>query len=573
MFEAILEPFDYLNDDIFQDQHPLSFKAKSDPDSMYYHQAMKQPDKDKFIEAIEKELHSHFKDKNYELFPKGKLPKDALVLPHVWQLRRKRVTKTGEISKWKARVCIDGSKQKQGIHYEETYAPVVSWGATRFFLILATINNWNTRQLDFVMAFTQADVERDLYMELPKNFSMPGTKITHADKDKYVLKLVKNLYGQKQAGKVWYDHLKKKLIELNFIQSKLDDCVFYYRTTIFLVYTDDTILIGPNTKEIEKIIKMLSKNFKIEDQGNLNDYLGVHIERKEDGTLEMTQPTLILSILKDVGLWENGGKNKATSRTTPAYSTTILTIDQEGEDFNDKDFNYRQVIGKLLYLEKSTRPDIACAVHQCARHCIKTKVSHALAVKQICRYLLGTKDKGLILKPQEESFDCWVDASHASEWSSKSAIDDPNTARSRMGYTICYAGCPMLWASKMQTEIALSSTEAEYIALSQSLREVLPLMALMREVQERGVQANARPCRVHCKVFEDNEGAIEIAKVPKMRPRTKHLNIKYHHFREEVKKGTVSIYHVATGEQMADMLTKPLDETLFLKHRKKMMGW
>jgi hypothetical protein len=105
------------------------------------------------------------------------------------------------------------------------------------------------------------------------------------------------------------------------------------------------------------------------------------------------------------------------------------------------------------------------------------------------------------------------------------------------------------------------------------MREVLPLMALMREVQERGVQANARPCRVHCKVFEDNEGAIEIAKVPKMRPRTKHLNIKYHHFREEVKKGTVSIYHVATGEQMADMLTKPLDETLFLKHRKKMMGW
>ncbi len=131
----------------------------------------------------------------------------------------------------------------------------------------------------------------------------------------------------------------------------------------------------------------------------------------------------------------------------------------------------------------------------------------------------------------------------------------------------------MLWASKMQTEITLSSSEAEYIALLQSLREVLPLMALIREVQERGVQTNAKPCRVHCKVFKDNEGAIEIAKVPKMRPRTKHLNIKYHHFREEVKKGTVSIYHVATGEQIADMLTKPLDETLFLKHRKKMMGW
>jgi hypothetical protein len=88
-FKATLEPFDYLNNDTFQDKHPLSFKAKKDPDSMYHCQAMKQPDKDKFIEAIQKELHGHFKEKNYDLFPKSKLPKDALVLPHKWQLRRK----------------------------------------------------------------------------------------------------------------------------------------------------------------------------------------------------------------------------------------------------------------------------------------------------------------------------------------------------------------------------------------------------------------------------------------------------------------------------------------------------
>jgi hypothetical protein len=98
-------------------------------------------------------------------------------------------------------------------------------------------------------------------------------------------------------------------------------------------------------------------------------------------------------------------------------------------------------------------------------------------------------------------------------------------------------------------------------------------MWLLEEAQKKGIKVSAKPCKVHCKVFEDNEGAIEIAKVPKMRPRTKHLNIKYHHFREEVKKGTVNIYHVTTGEQMADMLTKPLDEILFEKHRKKMMGW
>ncbi len=131
----------------------------------------------------------------------------------------------------------------------------------------------------------------------------------------------------------------------------------------------------------------------------------------------------------------------------------------------------------------------------------------------------------------------------------------------------------MFWASKMQTEIALSSTEVEYIAPSQSMREVLPLMWLLEEAQQRGMKIKTIPCKVHCKVFEDNEGAIKITKVPKMRPRTKHLNIKYHHFREEVNKGTVSIYHAKMEDQMVDMLAKPLDKKLFEVHREKIMGW
>jgi hypothetical protein len=143
------------------------------------------------------------------------------------------------------------------------------------------------------------------------------------------------------------------------------------------------------------------------------------------------------------------------------------------------------------------------------------------------------KRQRLILDPKEDSFDCWVEASHASEWSSSTAMDVPNTARSSMGYMTCYAGCPMIWASKMWTEIALSSTEAEYIALSQSIRETLPIRWLLEEVQNRRIKVDEKPCKAHCHVFLDNKGAIKIEKVPKMRPRTKHLNIKYHHFREE----------------------------------------
>ena len=580
-FESILEPYDYSDwddwceKDLFAfkaGEEPLAMKASTDPDTMYYHQAMREPDKDKFQEAIKKECEDHFRESNYKLINIDEVPKDATLLSSVWQMKRKRKPSTGEISKYKARMNVDGSKMIKGIHYEETYAPVVAWATIRFFLTLAVINNWHTRQLDFLLAFTQADIERDLYMKLPAGFVIPGRTLTDEDRKKYVLKLEKNLYGQKQAGRVWYQHLRRNLMKLGFKASNIDECVFYYGRTIFIVYTDDTILIGPDQKEIEELIKKLGKVFKIEDQGDLSDYLGIKIEKHKNGTMEWTQPVLISSVLKDLGLDKVDTKNPPKTKSTPANSTTILTDFKDDKD-HDNHFDYRKVIGKLLYLEKSTRPDISCAVHQCARFCANPKMKHAEAVKRIGRYLLATRDKGLIMTPNKEGMDCWVDASHASEWSNKSSTDDPNTARSRMGYVITYAGCPMHWASKMQTEIALSSTEAEYIALSQAMREVIPIIWLLQEASDQGISFNNSKPKVHCTIFEDNAGAIEIAQVPKMRPRTKHLNIKYHHFREEVKKGTISIYHVGTKDQMADIFTKPLEEGLFVKFRQRMIGW
>jgi len=410
-------------------------------------------------------------------------------------------------------------------------------------------------------------------MKLPSGFVVPGKQLSEEDRKNYVLKLEKNLYGQKQAGRVWYMHLRENLIKLGFRPSEHDECLFYYGKTIFIVYTDDTILLGPDKKEIEMLLKKIGNIFKIEDQGDLGDYLGIKIERHKDGTLEWTQPTLIKSILHDLGLNKEEAKNLPNSKSTPANHTTILTSHEEDIDHDEKKFSYRQVIGKLLYLEKSTRPDITCAVHQCARFCAKPKRKHAEAVKRIGRYLVATQDKGLIMKPNDKGMECWVDAAHATEWSNKTARDDPNTARSRMGYLITYGGCPMHWASKMQTEITLSSTEAEYIALSQAMREVIPIMWLLQEASDFGIPINSTKPKVHCTVFEDNAGAIEIANVPKMRPRTKHLNIKYHHFREEVKKGTISIYHVGTEDQIADIFTKALGESLFMKLREKMMGW
>jgi hypothetical protein len=194
---------------------------------------MKQPD---FKEAMQKECEAHFKEGNYKPIKRDELPEGATLLSSVWQMKRKRKPSTGEISKYKARMNVDGSQMIKGLHYEETYAPVVQWATIRFFISLGILSNWHTRQLDFVLAYTQADIERDLYMKLSAGFTVPGRAITEQDRRDYVLKLEKSLYGQKQAGRVWYLHLRKNLLKLGFKPSPHDECIFYMGKNIHSIY-------------------------------------------------------------------------------------------------------------------------------------------------------------------------------------------------------------------------------------------------------------------------------------------------------------------------------------------------
>lgn len=231
----------------------------------------------------------------------------------------------------------------------------------------------------------------------------------------------------------------------------------------------------------------------------------------------------------------------------------------------------------MNYLEKCSRPDISSAVHQCARFVTDPKVEHGKALKWIGRYLASSRDKGIIYNPNGKAgFEVYVDASFCNNWEPETAEWDADTARSRTGYVIMVAGCPIMWASKLQTEVALSTTESEYIAISTATREVLPMMELIEEMHQNGcLQKKMRPT-FHCKVFEDNSGAIYLAtgiKHPKMRPRTKHINIKYHHFRSKVMDGTLSIHQVATEDMLADLLTKNCTEAILLRLRPILMGW
>jgi hypothetical protein len=209
-------------------RHPIiAFKASSDPDTMYYHEAMKAPDAAQFCEAMQKEMEDRTSRGHWEIMRREDLAADARVLPAVWSMKRKHRISTQEVYRWKARLTIDGSKQLHGVDYDQTYSPVVTWAATRFFLILSLIQNWHSRQLDFVLAYPQANIERDLHMEVPRGLHVPGM-----ERGTCVLKLLKNLYGQKQAGRVWYTHLVTGLKALEGSCSRRQSTNAYSTTNV-----------------------------------------------------------------------------------------------------------------------------------------------------------------------------------------------------------------------------------------------------------------------------------------------------------------------------------------------------
>ncbi len=228
----------------------------------------------------------------------------------------------------------------------------------------------------------------------------------------------------------------------------------------------------------------------------------------------------------------------------------------------------------LLYLSSNSRPDIQFAVHQCARFTHSPRASHAQAIKQIAKYLAGTKTRGLTFSPDPNvKLDCYVDADFAGLWKHEDD-QDPVCVKSRTGYVFTLAGCPVSWSSKLQTEIALSTLEAEYIALSTAMREFLPMHRLLRELGKEMKLKLEQKGLLHSVIFEDNNGCLGLATAPKLTPRTKHIAVKYHFFKDHIgeDKG-IQIVKIESEFQKADIFTKGLPMVDFERIRRLMMGW
>ena len=546
------------------DTSPMAYAASCNPNILNHRDAMKADDVEHFLESMDDEMKSLFKNKIYELYPRSKVPRNQRVLRAVWSHRRK-TKPTGEVYRHRSRICVDGSQQTHGVDYEHTYSPVVSWSTVRIMLIISVLNNLKTRQVDYVQAFPQASLSEgeNVFMEIPRGYNYEG-----ATSDDYVLKLRKNLYGLKQAAYNWHELLKAGLLKLGFKQSEHEPCLFLKKDITCLLYVDDTLFFSKSDDIIDSHINSLKTlGFDLTDEGDVENFLGVKVEKFPNNQIKMSQPSLIDTAIKMVLL-----ENKSKCHNTPAVNPPLHEHKDGAE--RTSTWSYRSVIGILTYIARNTRPDIEYAVHQCARFQINPKKAHDNAVKRICRYLNGTRDKGVIFTPDAaltSSLQCYVDAGFAGDYQPETKAD-ANSVRSRTGCVIMFAGCPITWFSRLQTEIALSTTEAEYIALSTAAREVIPMRELMIEIGSLFGLTSIAPT-LKCTLFEDNMGAEHLAKSPKMTPRTKHIAIKYHHFREHVKAGTLIIERVDTENQLADIYTKAVPKPILTKLRKEIQGW
>ena len=267
------------------------------------------------------------------------------------------------------------------------------------------------------------------------------------------------------------------------------------------------------------------------------------------------------------------GLEGANSKRTPAEHGG-LARNKNGDSCNES-FIYASVVGMLMYLASNSRPDIAFAVHQCARFTHDPRHSHELALKRIGKYLIGTRTKGLIMNPTDDlAIDMYVDADFAGLWGIEDP-DDPTSVKSRTGFVIMIGGCPVLWSSKLQSEIALSTMQAEYIALSMAMRDLLPFKDLVEEVCRHMGLDDEKLATIKTTVHEDNVGTLTLANlVPNpVTSKSKHYGIKVHWFRSKLKPGAIEIQKIDTEFQLTDIFSKGLRRLKFEDKRKQLIGW
>ena len=560
---------------------PRIYAAKSggDPLTPNYVEAMSGPHAAEFWEAMHKEIKALTKRETWELVPRSSVPEGVPIIPGTWSFKIK-TRPDGSFNKFKARWCLRGDLMKKSItdagNEVDNFSPVCQWSSIRLMLILSTIFKLETRCLDFSNAFAQAKLsdEQRIYAELPANF------VTDDETD-CVFLMKRSLYGSAFAAKLFYEKARDGLLRsgLNFKQSDIDPCLFISPTIIIALYIDDCCIAFSDQSDFDRLLQFFENDGDKFDwehtvDGTLHEYLGIEINDIEDGkAVRLTQVGLIKRILNATNM-----ENCVAKPTPTSPDGKPLGTDANG-DQRKHDWSMPSVVGMLLFLANNSRADIAYAVHAVSRHTHDPKLSHETAVLRIVRYLKGTIDDGLILRPTPDNLELtlYTDAAFAGSFGlSTEDPHDPVTAKSRVGYIITFAGCPIAFSSKLSQEICLSTCESELQAFSFGMRAFIPLKGLIHEISVNFKSKLGRDAIVHQSLAHiDNSAALKLIQSGKFTARTRHLCVKLFWFLDKLKDQRLGIVpKKINGEVLiADLMTKNTKPDTFLRLRKLFCGW
>ena len=397
--------------------------------------------------------------------------------------------------------------------------------------------------MDVKTAFLNGNLKEEIYMNQPDGFEEGDRNL--------VCRLQKSLYGLKQAPRSWNEAFNSFVLSLGFKRSNYDCCLYWKRSgdviVYLLLYVDDILLMTNNIEEVKRIKAQLSEKFEMTDMGEIKQFLGIKVERDvNQGRLKISQPKYIDGMLKRFGM-EDCRPTSTPMEQKPQFG---LRENQEVTKYP-----YKELIGCLSYLMLSTRPDIAAAVNTFSRYQSAPTDEHWNHLKRILRYLKGTRDLGLVYSRATDSSPLvgYADA----DWG-----NDGVDRRSVSGFTFQIYGSTVSWTTRKQNTVALSSTEAEYVSLSQAACEAIWLRNVL---QEFGVSI-VEPTQI----FEDNQSCMRIAEEPRDHRRMKHVDIRFHFIRECIQNKTILPVYISTKEQVADIFTKGLPAGPFLHLRKKL---
>ena len=508
-----------------------------DPEPQTMTEALQHPTRGKEWEkAIQDEYNSLIQNETWELC---KLPEGRKTISCKWIFRHK-VDADGKIVRLKGRLVARGFSQVYGVDYTETFAPVAKFAALRTLLAIAAVEDLEVHQMDVVTAFLAGDLTEDIYMDQPEGFN---------HNQGLVCKLKKSLYGLKQAPRIWNRKFHKFLKTIGFKRFNTDHCVYLNRSkgTIIAIWVDDLILVG-KIDQLTALKSDLSKEFQMKDLGELKYFLGICVERdRRARTIRINQAAYIDKILERFDM-----KDCHPTATPLAAGTRLAKAKKDDEMVDEK--MYQRKVGSIMYNMIGTRPDIAYAVSQVSEFSANPNTTHLTAVQHILRYLKGTKHLSITYGGSDTNLQLqgYTDADFGGS----------NDRRSTSGYVFVLGGGAISWCSKRQSTVALSTTEAEYMALTQATKEYIWLKTLWHEL---GRQSENQV------IFVDNNSAIDLANNPEYHSRTKHIDVEYHFIREKVENKEVNIVYCPTDDMIADLLTKPLSK---VRHQKlvKMAG-